>query len=166
MKYRFFSGTGEASDFTVERSPDGLLITGPDGQRQPLRVEERADGSALVVTPWGNHELRFVRRRAEVWARVAGRRLQARVERVRPSASGQNEPRDAGLVLSPMPGKLLRLMVSLGDSVRAGQPLAVVEAMKMENELLAPTDGHVVELAAQAPAAVEKGALIARIKAP
>jgi biotin carboxyl carrier protein len=63
-----------------------------------------------------------------------------------------------------MAGKLLRLSACLGDAVKAGQTLAVIEAMKMENELVAPLDGVVVELGQTAPSAVDKGALIARIE--
>jgi biotin carboxyl carrier protein len=63
-----------------------------------------------------------------------------------------------------MAGRLLRIDVKQGDPVRAGQALAVIEAMKMENELLAPLDGVVSQVAVQAPAAVEKGAVIVTIE--
>ena len=57
------------------------------------------------------------------------------------------EARDAGLkdraVASPMPGKVVAVHVAVGDTVVAGQPLAVVEAMKMEHSLTAPADGIV-----------------------
>ena len=142
----------------------GFAVTGPSGERQLLRVEERADGSARVITPWGDHETSFVRRKDELWAVVAGRRLHARIARARPSATGVEELRNAGLVCSPMPGKLLRLLVSVGDEVRTGQALAVIEAMKMENELLAPSNGLVEELPSEVLSTVEKGALIARLK--
>jgi propionyl-CoA carboxylase alpha chain len=52
------------------------------------------------------------------------------------------------LVLSPMPGLLVSLSVILGQEVRAGEALAVVEAMKMENVLLAERDGVVAKLLA------------------
>ncbi len=53
-------------------------------------------------------------------------------------------------LLSPMPGLLLRLEVKEGETVRAGQVLAVVEAMKMENILRAPTDARIAALKAKA----------------
>lgn len=49
----------------------------------------------------------------------------------------------ASTVTAPMPGKLLKLLVGSGDSVSAGQPLAIIEAMKMEHTLNAPFDGKV-----------------------
>jgi biotin carboxyl carrier protein len=63
-----------------------------------------------------------------------------------------------------MPGKLLAMRVKVGDSVKAGQPLAVIEAMKMENEIVAPIDGVVTAIAATAPATVEKAALLLELQ--
>jgi biotin carboxyl carrier protein len=65
-----------------------------------------------------------------------------------------------------MTGKLLRVSVKVGDVVQASQPVAVIEAMKMENELLAPLAGVVVEVGADAPGTVEKGALVVRVEPP
>jgi biotin carboxyl carrier protein len=60
-------------------------------------------------------------------------------------------------VKSPMPGKVVRALVAVGDVVAAGQPLIVVEAMKMENELKAPRAGTVRELRASDGQAIEAG---------
>jgi biotin carboxyl carrier protein len=59
-----------------------------------------------------------------------------------------------------MPGKVVRVLVRPGDTVRARQPLVVVEAMKMENELRAPRDGTVSDVTAREGASVEAGALL------
>jgi biotin carboxyl carrier protein len=59
---------------------------------------------------------------------------------------------------APMPGKVVRVMVKVGDEVAEGQGLVVVEAMKMENELKSPKAGKVTELHAVEGAAVESGA--------
>ena len=50
------------------------------------------------------------------------------------------------LVLSPMPGLLVSLLVEAGDVVKAGEELAVIEAMKMENVIRAPRDGTVAAI--------------------
>ena len=63
-------------------------------------------------------------------------------------------------VKSPMPGRVVRILVSAGDRVSAGQPLIVVEAMKMENELRAPSDGVVARVGVEAGAPVEAGAVL------
>jgi biotin carboxyl carrier protein len=59
---------------------------------------------------------------------------------------------------APMPGKVVRVLVKVGDEVSEGQGLVVVEAMKMENELKSPKAGKVTELLAVEGAAVESGA--------
>jgi len=68
----------------------------------------------------------------------------------------------AGLqrVVAPMPGKVVRVLVGPGEAVRARQPLVVVEAMKMENELRAGRDGTVAEIHAREGTSVDAGALL------
>jgi 3-methylcrotonyl-CoA carboxylase alpha subunit len=68
-----------------------------------------------------------------------------------------------GALLSPMPGRVVAIDVNLGDSVTRGQRLLVLEAMKMEQALVAPFDGVVVELKAAVGAQVGEGMLLARV---
>jgi 3-methylcrotonyl-CoA carboxylase alpha subunit len=63
-------------------------------------------------------------------------------------------------VVSPMPGKVTRVMAEPGQKVRKGQPLAAVEAMKMENELRAPRDGTVRAVRAAPGDRVERGSVL------
>jgi biotin carboxyl carrier protein len=63
-------------------------------------------------------------------------------------------------VAAPMPGKVVRVLVAKGEIVRARQPLVVVEAMKMENELRAGRDGTVSEIHAREGVTVDAGALL------
>ena len=71
---------------------------------------------------------------------------------------------DQGTLGTSMPGKVVRLLVEPGAEVTKGQPLAVVEAMKMENELKAPMDGRVAEILVVAGQAVDAGAVLMRIE--
>jgi biotin carboxyl carrier protein len=57
-----------------------------------------------------------------------------------------NVKASAGQLNAPMPGKILELLVSKGDEVTVGQPVIILEAMKMENELKAPVAGVIVSL--------------------
>ncbi|HEV2146378.1 MAG TPA: biotin/lipoyl-containing protein [Longimicrobiaceae bacterium] len=63
-------------------------------------------------------------------------------------------------IAAPMPGLVVRVEVEVGQQVRAGQGVVIVEAMKMENELKAPADGVVARIEAQAGQTVEKGATL------
>ena len=69
-----------------------------------------------------------------------------------------------GVIAAPMPGKVAAVEVSKGETVAKGQRLLTLEAMKMEHGLVAPFDGTVAELSAQAGAQVSEGAILARIE--
>lgn len=60
-------------------------------------------------------------------------------------------------ITAPMPGNILRIEVTNGAAVKAGQILVVLEAMKMENEILAPRDGTVAQILVQKGSTVETG---------
>ena len=62
-----------------------------------------------------------------------------------------------GALVAPIPGTVLNIMVSVGDKVTKGQPLLVLEAMKMENEIMATTDGTVKEINVTKDASVNAG---------
>ena len=62
-----------------------------------------------------------------------------------------------GLISAPMPGKIVEVKVKVGETVKKGQALVVIEAMKMQNELAAAIDGVVKEISVQTGAAVESG---------
>ena len=76
-----------------------------------------------------------------------------------PAASGVGES-----ITSPMPGNILAVNVAAGDMVKKGQVLMVLEAMKMENEIMAPHDGKVTAVGVTKGAAVESGALLCTIQ--
>lgn len=75
------------------------------------------------------------------------------------AASGAGES-----ITSPMPGNILAVNVAVGDMVKKGQVLMVLEAMKMENEIMAPHDGKVTAVAVAKGAAVESGTLLCTIQ--
>jgi 3-methylcrotonyl-CoA carboxylase alpha subunit len=74
--------------------------------------------------------------------------------------SGQSD----GAILAPMPGRIVSVDVTADEAVVAGQRLLVLEAMKMEQALLAPFDGTVAELSAEAGGQVAEGTVLARIE--
>ncbi len=67
-------------------------------------------------------------------------------------------------VVSPMPGKVVKVLVAAGDDVKEGQGLVVVEAMKMENEMRSPKDGRVVEVHVKEGQAVESNAKLCAVE--
>ena len=65
---------------------------------------------------------------------------------------------------APLPGRVLRVLVAAGDTVSQGQPLVVLEALRMENELRSPKGGTVVELLAEAGQDVVGGATLLTVE--
>jgi biotin carboxyl carrier protein len=64
----------------------------------------------------------------------------------KPTAAKVVSAAAGGTVVAPMPGTVIEVTVNIGDNVTKGQPLLVLEAMKMENEIMAPADGVVQEV--------------------
>jgi len=62
------------------------------------------------------------------------------------AAGSQPVPSDAEVIKAPMPGTILDVRVNVGDEIKKGQVLLILEAMKMENEIMAPRDGKVVSI--------------------
>ena len=119
----------------AERRPDGGLSMLLDGVRTQMTVLDR--GAEIAVFLDG-----------ESW----------RLTEIDPLAARAGEDPTAGRLTAPMPGRVTQLMVETGTSVRRGQPLIVIEAMKMEHTVTAPADG-VVEAVRFAPGdLVEEGA--------
>jgi biotin carboxyl carrier protein len=83
-----------------------------------------------------------------------GRRRWGRKEEHGAAGSGPQR------LLAPMPGKVVRVLVAVGDRVVRRQPVVVVEAMKMENELRASREGTVAEIHAREGMSVDAGALL------
>jgi 3-methylcrotonyl-CoA carboxylase alpha subunit len=74
-------------------------------------------------------------------------------------------PAEGGRLTAPMPGKVVSFAVKTGDKVSKGQPLAVMEAMKMEHTIAAPADGVVQEILYAAGDQVAEGAELLKIGA-
>jgi biotin carboxyl carrier protein len=156
----------EGRDLVAEVTPsgDGFLVAiegrslRVDGAFGPL-MRVRVDGRPVVAT---------VRR--EGTDLVVERDGVSRAFRVRdpraPALGRRREATDStrGEVHAPMPGLVVDVLVRAGDAVDAGQPVVVVEAMKMQNALTAPLAGKVASVAVQAGTAVETGQLLLAIR--
>jgi 3-methylcrotonyl-CoA carboxylase alpha subunit len=77
-----------------------------------------------------------------------------------PLAHAGDDAREAGGLSAPMPGKVVAVLVEAGASVSRGQPVVVIEAMKMEHTIAAPVDGKVTELRYRVGDQVAEGAAL------
>lgn len=105
-----------------------------NGNQYEVEVEEiREEGSAVQETPVQNTS------QASSSASAANAPAAPKAEAPKKPAG----PAGSIKVTAPMPGTILRTNVNPGDSVKKGQVLVILEAMKMENEIVAPSDGTV-----------------------
>jgi biotin carboxyl carrier protein len=98
--------------------------------------------------------------------RVNGRPIEVKFEDPRewnPRAS-RGALHGGAQVHAPMPGKVVKVLVAVGDDVESGQGVVVVEAMKMQNELKSPRAGRVAAVSAQANQTVNAGTVLVTIE--
>ena len=81
-----------------------------------------------------------------------------------PTPAPAAAPAGGEQVTSPMPGTILAINVAAGDTVKRGQVLMVLEAMKMENEIMCPCDGKIASVNTSKGASVESGTLLCVIQ--
>ncbi|HMC15969.1 MAG TPA: biotin carboxylase N-terminal domain-containing protein, partial [Albitalea sp.] len=129
----------------LERSHAGTMLLGLGEQRWPLQLASRSAGVHDVTLDGVRHVL-------TVYA--TGERLSifapdgmAVVQQIDPIVHAADAAgAEGGRLTAPMPGKVIAFLAAVGDAVKLGQPLAVMEAMKMEHTITAPRDGTVKEL--------------------
>ena len=111
----------------------------------------------MQIVPGGGH--------GELFVGLHGRTIDVTVNGRRSAhAEGPLHGHGQVTIVAPMPGRVVRVLVAAGDPVDVRQPVVVVEAMKMENELRAPRAGHVREIAVAPGTSVEAGRVLAVIE--
>ncbi len=128
---------GKERDVSVDGEPPDLRVA-IDGREVPVRLA--LDG-ATAIARVGDREIRL-----DFGGGVRVNGVPRRVEVAWVAEESGHEGPDLVDVRPPMPGRIVRVAVKAGDSVRRGAPLAVLEAMKMQNEIPAPVAGVVREV--------------------
>jgi len=149
--------SGGATEVTYRIGRGGTVAAQVDGADVDVVMHE-ATPASVDLTVDG------VRRRCAV--SVRGDRVD--VDSVNGSSEFRIDPRfpdldaahSAGSLVAPMPGAVVRVLVETGAAVEAGQPLVVLEAMKMEHTVAAPVSGTVGEIRVHAGQQVEAGAVL------
>lgn len=101
------------------------------------------------------------------WVHIDGATLV--LERVEPKSAraqthGAREGTGSGIVVAPMPGQVRGVLVNEGDAVKAGQPLMILEAMKMELKVNAPREGIVAKIFVTQGQSVEREQILADVR--
>ena len=151
--------------YTLERS-DGaqmLVSLSSDRQRWPLVTRTRDAHT---------HDVTLGERRWVLTVYATGERFSifapegsAVVDEFDPIAHSADGAHESGGLAAPMPGKVIAFLAKAGDVVVQGQPLAVMEAMKMEHTIAAPRDGTIAELLYAVGDQVSEGGELLRMAA-
>jgi biotin carboxyl carrier protein len=162
---------GRPRSVTVERVQPGRFRVAVDGVAAIVDAERIGSFGVSLLFPDGEHESGAVQlaptgtagERLAVW-RGATVPVTFNGRRAAGGATGGGRAHGEQKVTAPMPGRIVRVLVAEGEPVEARQPVVVIEAMKMENELRSPVAGRVREVSASAGASVEAGRVLVVIE--
>jgi biotin carboxyl carrier protein len=155
------------------RFANGRMEVDVDGRHYDLEVRELARGEYLLINRLKVYKCRIQQHRDPLSTGEAfevvlrGRNYEVALvdpKRLRSAQSSGGHHTGAAEIVSPMPGKIVRVLVKPGDQVEAGAGVIVVEAMKMQNEMKAPKAGTVVSIETEEGATVKAGDVLAIIE--
>jgi len=162
--------TVHGQTYEVDLGPDGTMVDGV-----PVTADfEHVEGTSLRSLLVDGRSFRILGQRdaSGTWSlHVGGRRYRGEavdertlaIREMTGVAAGPLGPRP---VRAPMPGMMVKIEVAVGDTVEAGQGVAIVEAMKMENELKAESAGVVTRIHVEVGQAVDKDQILIDLAAP
>lgn len=135
----------DGNEFLVDGKKTGRTNFSLIVDNRSFEIEvDNTDDEYRVLVDGRNYRIHLVdERRVRIGAAQSGQQLQGRQ-----------------MVSVPMPGKIIAVLVAVGDAVEKGQGLVIVEAMKMENEVRSPISGEVKEIKVKPGDTVEGGALL------
>jgi biotin carboxyl carrier protein len=160
--YAKLPGQKDALEVDIADLGEGRYALTYGGQRHEVDALGLPHGAVSLLLDGHSYSVEFEDAGDQIAVNLRGRTVRLDVAderrlRLRAAAGGFTaEGRQ--VINAPMPGKVVKVLVAVGDEVVQGQGLVVVEAMKMENELKSPKAGKVVEVTAKEGSAVESGA--------
>lgn len=160
---------GEERQVEVTEISPGNFRVEIDGRSFTVDAAILSDSHSSILLDGACYDVQFDGTGAERQVLVDGKVhdievLDLRTVRLRKAQASTASHDGPAEVSSPMPGKVVEILVNEGDTVKAGQGLIIVEAMKMENELKSPKDGIVASIKAEAGAAVDGGAVLCTVE--
>ncbi len=150
-----------ATELEVEGLGQGRYAVTLEGHRFELEALVLPHGAVSMIVEGQSFSVEFDEKGDEVGVLLRGQHTRFDVvdeRKLRMRAAGAGfKAEGKQTVTAPMPGKIVKLFVKVGDVVTEGQGLVVIEAMKMENELKSPKAGTVTQVTTKEGATVENG---------
>ena len=158
------TGAGREATITVDRAADGTWLVTVDGAPREVDARQIRPGTWSLMVDGQSYLVDLDPRKKGVHASTGLAEATLTVEdaqtrRLRQSLS-HGAPARGEEVRAPIAGKVVKILCAVGDEVAAHQPIAVLEAMKMENEIVAERGGKVTEIKKEAGQSVETGELL------
>jgi biotin carboxyl carrier protein len=159
---------GRTRSVSIERAGDRRFRVSVDGEVTLVEAQRSGSYGLSMLFPERGCETAQVSiapgaAQGELLAYLDGRTATVTVNARRTGRAGADATvgaRGEQRITAPMPGRVVRVLVAQGEGVAARQPVVVVEAMKMENELRSPKAGRVKEVAVTAGSSVEAGRVL------
>lgn len=150
-------------EYVVDVSGDQLMVDGKPVQASLTPLNN--GGLVLLRQENKSRELHIMPQGNSIYAvMVNGRHLIAQVEKNCDKPKKRQEQVNEGAISAPMPGMVVDVLVVEGQQVEKGEPLIVLESMKMQMQLRAPFPGQVCKVAVGKKDQVEKGTLLVQVE--
>jgi biotin carboxyl carrier protein len=147
-------------EVTVERE-NGFFVVEVDGERHVVDAHKLEGDFYSILTEGRSYEISVESRSDAYLVRHgAAEKMVQFTDPSRRAREGMTAAEGPEKIRTMMPGKVVRLLVAEGDQVEAEQGVVVVEAMKMENEIVSTKAGRIVSIAVQPGDVVEGGATL------
>ncbi len=158
------TAAGREATITVDRRADGAWVVEVDGAPRAVDARQIRPGTWSLIVDGQVYLVDLDPRKKGVAASAGLAEAMITVEdaqtrRLRQSLS-QGAPARGEEVRAPIAGKVVKILCAVGDEIAVHQPVAVLEAMKMENEIVAERGGTVTEVKKEAGQSVETGELL------
>jgi len=158
---------GKISDVEL-RQQDGRVYASVDAREYQLEVSEPEPGVFLLKNETAVFEaVTSSSSDGDIAVEIRGKEYSVRLtdpKRLRSQSSDRSHDHGTVEIKTAMPGKVVRISVSANDTVEKGQPVIVVEAMKMQNEMRSPKDGTIKEIRVVEGATVNAGEVLVIIE--
>lgn len=157
---------GRTFDFEVSTEGDVCRFRADGGVENEASVIEVEPGIYSVLWNGRSYEVKIASNGDPMIVDVHGARIPVEVvdPRTRRGAAAVRGGEERQAIMAPMPGKVVRVLVSVGDEVQAGQGAIVVEAMKMQNEMKSPRAGVVISINVKPGDTVNAGDVLAVVE--
>ncbi|MDF1537762.1 MAG: biotin/lipoyl-binding protein [Candidatus Thorarchaeota archaeon] len=132
----------------------GLLVVKVGEESYTIKATQNDDGSWILNDTTNDYSIKILKKTSSMLSveiddqprEIAWQRIMKKQSTSTPQTASTGDPKVAGSVYPPMPGKITEVHVKVGDTVKNGQTVCILEAMKMFNELKASANGTIKEV--------------------